>query len=178
MIEMGTTESMSSWESPYFSLSAGSFLTASREIQSSGASDGTDVTRPVPTSGSQKVAGNTGISLWIMGASHIHPIISLPGIVPISSMPSFWSCSFSDACGETIQVSPSFLILLYSTSGLTQKQTCPYTVSGLRVAAMRNSSPCLNLRRVYSCVSALPPLEMSVSEGSTATGPQLGQAGA
>ena len=43
---------------------------------------------------------------------------------------------------------------------------------------MRNSSPCLNLRRVYSCVSALPPLEMSVSEGSTATGPQLGQAGA
>ena len=125
MMEMGTTESMTSWERPYLSLSAGSFLTASREIQSSGASDGTEVTSPVPTSGSQKDAGNTGISLWIMGASHIQPIISLPGMVPTSSMPSFWSCSFSDACGETIHVSPPFLILLYSTSGFTQKQTCP-----------------------------------------------------
>ena len=100
-------------------------MTASREIQSSGASEGTEVTSPVPTSGLQKAAGNTGISLWIMGASHIHPIISDPGMEPISSMPSFWRDSFSTACGETIHVSPSFLILLYSTSGFTQKQTCP-----------------------------------------------------
>ena len=102
-----------------------SFLTASREIQSSGASDGTDVTSPVPTSGLQNVAGSTGISLWIIGASHFHPIISLPGTDPTTSTPSIWSSIFSAAWGDTIHVSGPYLTFLYSTSGLTQKHTCP-----------------------------------------------------
>jgi len=48
------------------------------------------------------------------------------------------------------------------------------------VAATRKNflSSHQNFRRVYSCVSARPPLEMSVSEGSTATGPHSGQKGA
>ena len=68
----------------------------------------------------------------------------------------------------------------YSISGLAQKQTCPKMVSGRRVAATRKNflSSHQNFRRVYSWVSARPPLDMSVSLGSTATGPWTGQKGA
>ena len=123
MMGMGTTESMSSWLRPYSVFIAGSFLTTSSEIQSSGASDGTEVTSPVPTSGLQNLAGNTGMSLWIMGAVHIHPIMSFPGTFPTTSMSSFWYPSFFAASGDTIHVSPAWVTLTYSTSGFTQKQT-------------------------------------------------------
>ncbi len=59
------------------------------DIQSSGASDGTLVTRPVPTSGLQKEAGSIGMLRWTTGAMHIFPTRSLPCIVPSKERPSF-----------------------------------------------------------------------------------------
>ena len=104
---------------------------------------------------------------------------SRPETVPTISTPPFWNASFSAAGLLTIHISSPTLALTYSTSGSAQKLVWPKTVSGRRVAATtKTSSPSrsiLNFRSVYSIFSALPPLEISVSEGSTATGPSAGQ---
>ncbi len=148
-------------------------FSSSRAIQSNGASDGTLVTSPLPTFGSQKRDGSIGISRPIIGAWHFFPSNSRAWTEPTTLMESFWKTSLSAHSLLIIQRSPSTSARTYVTLGFTQKFVWPKTVSGRSVAAMRKSSLNLNFNSVYSCFSAVPPFLMSVSEASTATGPQF-----
>ena len=178
MMAMGLMALTMDDSSPYLAIISSSSCRVFSAIQSSGASEGTETTSPVPTFGSQNVAGSAGISRCVMGVVQFIPTRSVPAILPMTSTSSIWYFIFSAAGALTTQISPACLTLTYSTSGFTQKLVWPKTVSGRNVAATRNMSPTRNFISVYSVVSAPPPHMMSVSEASIATGPQLTQAGA
>jgi len=134
---------------------------------------------PVATFGSANVAGSTGTSLPTTGTLHFFPIMSLPIIVPTTFTSfSVWFAIFSTPCFESTHFSSPTIAMAYSTSGFTHMFVTPNIVSGRSVAAGRIISPISNFMTVNSRISASPPSDMSVSDLSTATGPQLGQKGA
>mmetsp|Transcript_17323 Transcript_17323/g.60924 ORF Transcript_17323/g.60924 Transcript_17323/m.60924 type:complete len:218 (+) Transcript_17323:2017-2670(+) len=160
-----------------------SFCWRSRSAaKSSGASDGTDVTTPVPLPIEMVRSGSVYTTSYVaFGAESGHPMRSWPVMVARhSTLPSSGVASWYErlraARSEHTYTSSSFIWKApYSPSGSTKQLVWPYIVSGRRVAATRKMLPAMparhsglgsttrSLMSVYSCGPTPSPVARSWS---------------